>query len=49
MDKIQEAYELWAQDWQPSNGENHPVLLEVFEAGWLSAIEAMLTKLELQK
>ena len=39
MSKVQEAYEVWAQDWKPSNGENHPVLLDVFEAGWLAAIE----------
>ena len=49
MSKVQESYELWAQDWKPSNGENHPVLLDVFEAGWLAAIEIMLEKLETSK
>jgi hypothetical protein len=46
---IQEQYEIWAENWKPGNGENHPVLSEVFEAGWLSAIEAMLNKLETAK
>lgn len=46
---IKEQYEIWAESWMPSNGENHPVLLEVFEAGWLAAIEAMLYKLEAVK
>jgi hypothetical protein len=48
--KIQDAYEDWAEDWKPvSKTQHHPSSYEGFEAGWNAAIEAMLERLELSK
>ena len=43
-EKVKEAYEEWAEEWQPVFKENHPNLYSAFEAGWLAALEAMLSK-----
>lgn len=49
MDRMQEEYEIWGQDWKPTNGQNHPNSYESFEAGWNAAIEVMLERLEFSK
>ena len=50
MNKIQEAYEYWCEEWKPAiKGQNHPTSYEGFETGWNAAIEAMLERLELSK
>ena len=50
VNKIQEAYEDWCEEWQPiQKGQNHPTSYEGFEAGWKAAIEVMLERLELSK
>ena len=46
-DKLQDAYEDWADEWKPCQGENHPNSYDAFEAGWMAAIEVMLDRLEL--
>jgi hypothetical protein len=48
-DRLQEAYEDWAEEWKPRPGENHPNSYDAFEAGWLACIEIMLERLELSK
>lgn len=49
MSKLQEAYEDWAESWNPRPGENHPNPYDAFEAGWMAAIEIVLAKMELSK
>jgi hypothetical protein len=47
VNKQQEAYEIWAEEWKPQvKGQNHPTSWEGFQAGWEAAIEAMLERLE---
>lgn len=46
-DKLQDAYEDWADEWKPRQGENHPNSYDAFEAGWMAAIEVMLDRLEM--
>jgi hypothetical protein len=48
--KLQEAYEDWAEEWKPvNNTQHHPSSYEGFEAGWMAAIEVMLERLELAR
>jgi hypothetical protein len=50
MNPMQTAYEDWCEEWKPKiKGQNHPTSWEGFEAGWLSAIEVMLERLEKSK
>lgn len=49
IDRLQEAYEDWCEEWKPRPGENHPSSYDAFEAGWMAAIEIMLERLELSK
>jgi hypothetical protein len=50
MSKIQEAYEVWSDEWKPVNKmQNHPSIYQSFEAGWMAAIEIMLERLEMSK
>lgn len=49
MSELQDAYELWGEEWKPRQGENHPTTYDAFEAGWLAAIEIILQRLELSR
>ena len=50
MNRQQNEYELWCEEWKPRiKGQHHPTSWEGFEAGWNAAIEIMLERLELSK
>jgi len=44
-DRLQDAYEVWGEEWKPRPGQNHPNSYDAFEAGGLILVVMVDTSL----